>query len=349
MIDLASAIERLDPGDMLGALRAFPDHFREGWVLAADLQPTHRPHELDAVVVLGMGGSAIGGDLVRCFVRPSAPVPLIVVRDYELPAWVGPRTLAIASSYSGETEETLAAFAEALDRTAAVYVVASGGRLLEEARARDLPHVAIPGGMQPRAALGYSFGALLRIAEKLGLTDVPESAFEQAVAAARRAAEAFADLGGNAALDLAETLHNRLPIVYTGPGLLEAVGLRWRNQIHENAKQPAYGNTFAELNHNEIMGWEAAARSLRQQVAVVVLRDAAEHPRIARRMEVTRDLLADRLGSWTELTAEGEEPLERLLTTLQLGDFTSYYLALLAGQDPTPVQTIQNLKATLAA
>jgi len=187
--DFPALAARLDPKDMAGAIAGFPGHFQQGWRLAAELEPRHRAQELDGVVVIGMGGSAMGGDLLRVLARPTARVPVTVVRDYVLPAWVGPRTLVIASSYSGNTEETLAAFEDAVDRGAGIYVLASGGDLHTEALQRDLPHAVLPGGMQPRAALGYSFGALLRVADKVGLVAVPEEVYAEAVDGIERQAQ----------------------------------------------------------------------------------------------------------------------------------------------------------------
>lgn len=341
-------IAALDPKGMFEAIQAFPEHFRDGWLRAADLEPPHRAADLRQVVLVGMGGSAIGGDLVRTFVRDRAPVPFSVVRDYQLPASVGEGSLVIASSYSGGTEETLAAFDDARGRGAAVYVVTSGGELADLAGQNELPHVIIPGGMQPRAALGYSLGAVLRIADKLGLCSVSEAEFAEALDVARARAEALSDTNANEALSLAQELEGKVAVVYTGPGLMEAVGVRWRNQIHENAKQLAFGNAFAELNHNEIMGWEAAPEEVRRAFHVVVLRDPGDPPQIARRIGVTRGLLGDRSAGWTELSPRGEGRLARMLSMIQLGDFVSFYLAMLVGVNPTPVETIQALKRTLA-
>jgi glucose/mannose-6-phosphate isomerase len=341
-------IAALDPARMFDAVRAFPEHFREGWRRAADFRAEHRAAELTEVVIVGMGGSAIGGDLVRTYCRDSSPVPVSVVRDYTLPASVGKGALVIASSYSGGTEETLAAFEEAARRGASLYVVTSGGELKRRAERDGLPHVVIPGGLQPRAALGYSLGALLRMATKLGLCDVSDAEYTEAVDVVEAGAEAYADTDANEALDLARALEGKVPIVYTGPGLMQAVGVRWANQIHENAKQLAFGNAFAELNHNEIMGWEAAPGAVRARLHVVVLRDPGDHARIQKRIDVTRGLLEDEAAGWTELEARGEGRLARMLSLIQLGDFTSYYLALLVGVDPTPVETIQELKRTLA-
>ncbi|MDX1531244.1 MAG: bifunctional phosphoglucose/phosphomannose isomerase, partial [Rhodothermales bacterium] len=334
--------------DMFGAIRAFPDHFRDGWVRAADFQPEIRLQDADQVVIVGMGGSAIGGDLVRTYCRDTAPVPISVVRDYTLPASVGERSIVVASSYSGGTEETLSSFEEALRRDATVYAVTSGGTLQARVEAEGLKAVSIPGGMQPRAALGYSFSVLLRMADKLGLCSVSDAEYEEASQILDGNAAVYADPSGNAARDLAEDLWGQLPVVYRGPGLLEAVGMRWQTQLHENAKQLAYGNVFAELNHNEIMAWEATPEEIRERVAVVVLRDRGDHAQVQRRMEVTRGLVEDRIGGWTEVQSQGERPLARMLSTIQLGDFVSFYLGMLAGVDPTPVDTIQELKKTLA-
>ena len=337
----------LDPQDMHGAIAAFPAHLREGWrrgEVAEGFGLDARA--LDGVVVCGMGGSAIGGDLLRTLAEPEAPVPVQVVRGYALPGWVGPRTLVVASSYSGGTEETLAAFAEARARGAACAVVASGGALMARAEEDELPRVAIPGGLQPRAALGYSLGVLLRLGRALGLLTLPDDAFEAAAAGAEARAARYAE--GGAARDLAERLRGRLSVVYSGTGLLEAVNLRWRTQLHENAKTLAYGSLLPELNHNEIVGFEAAPGEVLRRVAVVALRDRDDHPQVQRRFAATRAIVEPRVALWHEAETEGEGRLARMLSLVQLGDGVSYWLAMAQGVDPTPVESIQRLKATLA-
>ena len=311
--------------------------------------------DLDGVVLCGMGGSAIGGDLVAGLVAPTASVPFVVNRGYAMPGWVGERTLVIASSYSGGTEETLSAVEDALGRGARVVAITSGGRLAELADKHGFDAIEIPGGLQPRAALGYSLGVGLRIARALGLAELPDDEFEAALADARDRAQRHdqdADATEadpvNPALDLAERLDGALPVVYTGTGLLEAVGVRWRTQIHENAKHPAVGNVLPELDHNEIMGYEAAPETLLSQIQVIALRDADDHPQVARRFEATRDLIAPRVGGWTEIASEGGSRLARMLSMIQLGDAVSFWMAVRKGEDPTPVETIQALKKTLA-
>ncbi|MEM6782296.1 MAG: bifunctional phosphoglucose/phosphomannose isomerase [Bacteroidota bacterium] len=348
--DLAAALDRLDPDGMLGAICAFPDHFREGWTRAASIESLGwSATDFDAVVVCGMGGSAIGGDLTRTYCEATCPVPMTVVRGYDLPAFVGPKTLVVASSYSGGTEETLSAFGQALDRGATVLCVTTGGTLLDEAKKHNLAHVVVPGGLQPRAALGYSFSVLLRLARALGMTALPDADLDAALDEAAARAARMSTSEGNEALDLAEALYGKLSVIYSGTGFLEAVNMRWRTQIHENAKAPAVGNLFAELNHNEIMGFEAAPVSISQQMAVVVLRDESDHAQIQKRMTITQGLLEDDVASWSEAPAEGSTRLGRMLSLLQLGDFVSFWLAMLQGVDPTPVDTIQQLKKTLAA
>lgn len=342
--------DTLDPGDMRGAVRAFPDHLAEGWRRGAaadafEIDPT----ALDGIVLCGMGGSAIGGDLVRGIVEPTAPLPFVVNRGYALPGWVGQRTLVIASSYSGGTEETLAAFAEAKARGARRLAITSGGTLQGIAEADGLDHVVIPGGLQPRAALGYSLGVVLRLAQTLGLAPLSDAAFATALLSARqRATRHDEDDASNPAQALAAAFDGALPVIYTGVGLLESVGLRWRTQIHENAKHPAVGNVLPELDHNEIMGFEAGPEALLSRMRVVALTDEDDHPQVGKRFAATRALVEPRIGGWLEIASGGDSRLDRALGLVQLGDAASFWLAMRKGVDPTPVETIQSLKKQLA-
>lgn len=340
----------LDPDDMRGAVRAFPDHLGVGWERGAAVEAFGLDAaDLDGVVVCGMGGSAIGGDLVRGFVEPTSPLPFVVNRGYTLPGWAGENTLVVVSTYSGGTEETLNAFTDARERGARCLVITSGGEALKVAEAEGLDHVVIPGGLQPRAALGYSLGVGLRIARALGLAVVSDNDMEVALGAARDRAHAHdEDADGNPARDLSADWVEALPVVYTGVGLLEAVGLRWRTQIHENAKHPAVGNVLPEMDHNEIMGFEAAPEALAHAMQIVALRDADDHPQVAKRFEATSELVHAAVGGWTEIEVADSTRLDRMLSLIQLGDAASFWLAMRKGVDPTPVETIQQLKKTLA-
>ncbi|MEM1114860.1 MAG: bifunctional phosphoglucose/phosphomannose isomerase [Bacteroidota bacterium] len=347
---MPTTLHHNDPGAMRAAVRAFPDHLAEGWRRGRVISDFDlRAADVDGVVICGMGGSAIGGDLLRTLVEPTASVPVVVNRGYSLPGWVGETTLVVASSYSGGTEETLSAFAEARERGARILIVTSGGELADHAAEHDLDLVTISGGLQPRAALGYSLGVLLRLGIAMGLGGVTEADVEAAlVDARRRATRHDEDALGNPARDLSELLVGALPIVYTGVGLLEAVGLRWRTQIHENAKHPAVGNVLPEMDHNEIMGFEAGPGGLLGVMRVVALRDRDDHPQVQKRFAATRDLVAPSIGGWQEVETDGESRLSRMLSLVQLGDAVSFWMAMRKGVDPTPVETIQALKKQLA-
>ena len=217
------------------------------------------------------------------------------------------------------------------------------------AEAEGWPLVSMTGGLQPRAALGYSLTALLTVAEHIGLLKRDEAAWAETQALLTEQVSALADPEApqNQALDLASALNGRLPVVYSSGGLLEAVNLRWRNQMHENSKTHAVGNVFPELNHNEIMGWAQRTDRLKG-IGVVVLRDRDDHPRVQRRMDVTRDLLADLAGFWTEVRSRGTSKLARVMSLIYLGDWVSLYLAVLHKVDPTPIGLINQLKEALA-
>jgi len=342
-------LRRVDSEGMYDAVRTFPDQWREGRQIALQADLRHvRKEGYRQVVVVGMGGSAIGGEFLRTLALDEAQAPVFVSRSYALPAWVGPETVVIASSYSGDTEETLAAFKEALKRKASVACVTSGGALLAQAQAEGLPFVQVPGGMPPRAALGYSLTALLTLAEKMKLLVLDVRSWDETQALLEQQAATLADpeAPGNKALELAEALKNRLPIIYSSEGLLEGVNLRWRNQIQENSKTLAVGNVFPEMNHNEIMGWQRQM-AWHEHLGVVVLRDRGDHARVGRRMDVTRDLLAQRAGFWKEVHSLGTSKLARVMSLVHLGDWMSLYLSVLHQIDPTPIPLITQLKRAM--
>lgn len=335
----------LDPQDMRGAIAAFPDHLADGWGRGADGLGIN--DSVTGIVICGMGGSAIGADLVRALSAEDSRVPILVNRSYGVPGWVGASTLVIGSSYSGGTEETLSAFEAARQRGARLAAVTSGGTLQEKADGH--PVITIPGGMQPRAALGYSLGVLLRVFRDAGLLELSDNDFLTALGHAKQRADAYGeDDRTNLAREISGALEGMLPVVYTGPGLMEPVGMRWRTQIHENAKHPAVGNVFPELDHNEIMGFEAGPGEVLGRMEILALMDTDDHPQTGRRFEITRELVARTVSGWRPVESEGESRLDRMLSLVQLGDWVSFWLAMRKGVDPTPVETIQNLKGALA-
>ncbi len=355
--DLGPArVAELDSGDMLGAIAALPCQLRDGYATARERLagaffgtfPAIPPAAPDGVVVCGMGGSAIGADLVFACL-PDLAVPASVVRGYELPAWAGPETLVVVISYSGETEESLACVAHARARGCAPVCIASGGRLAAFAATEGLPHVPVAGGGQPRAAVGSLSMPLLATLEAAGLCR--EHAGDVAAAATQLESDgvrlgADSDEPANAAKALARRLKGRLALVY-GAGPTAPVARRWKGQINENAKAPAFFNELSELDHNEIMGW-TSLRQVTTSALAVFLDDEGAGPRLARRAGLTA-LEYEALGVATEhVVSHGASPLARLFSLVQLGDYASCYLALLYGVDPTPVAAIERLKDRLA-
>ena len=341
-------IKGIDKSGMYDLIKGFPGHFAEGRKIGALADPIVRVNEINQVVIAGMGGSAIGGDLLRAYAGPDSNVPISVVRTYQLPASVTKDTLLVASSYSGNTEETLSLVTEALSRGTHIFCITTGGQLLDIAQRENLPHVVVPGGMPPRAALAYSLTPLLYMARAAGIIGVSDAELDEAQLMLDNLCENYCNPeNGNEALNIAEILHGNLPVIYSGTGLLETVNLRWRGQINENAKVHAYGNLYPELNHNEIMGWEGNGW-LTSKMAVVTLQDSDDHPRIRRRMEITKGILAKEAAQWIELKTQGEGRLARMLSLLHLGDWVSLYLAMLNNADPTPIAGIDALKSALS-
>lgn len=306
--------------------------------------------ESKAVVVTGLGGSAIGGDLLRVYCQERLLVPVVVNRDYTLPAFVGGDTLVFAVSYSGNTEETLSAYQHARGKGSTVVTLTSGGKLKALADQDGVPVIQVPVGLAPRAATGYLFIPMLAVLERLGMLkglakEVAELAREIESLAAAYGLEAPVEK--NPAKKLALDFKDRVPVIWGASGTTDVVAQRWKGQINENAKAPAYWNVFPELNHNEIVGFEKPEELLRK-LWVVILRDRGDHPRVGYRMEITRRVIAGRVAGVTEVTSSGDGMLARLYSLIYLGDWASVYLAVLYGIDPGPVRVIDLLKRELA-
>ena len=344
-------ISRIDKSGMYSLVKSFVDQLKEGKRIAdASNISSEMMEGVEHIVVVGMGGSAIAGDIVRCFALNESRVPISVVRNYRLPAFVTERALVIVSSFSGNTEETLAGMEQALQAGAKVLGITSGGNVKKAAEENGFPYLVIPGGIPPRAALGYSLSVLLGALNKLGVITVTEAAWDEAFGLLEEKIALYSDPEkDHEALQIASKLENLLPFIYSSTGMLETVNVRWRGQIQENSKMLASGNVYPELNHNEIMGWESAGMSkIHGQVGVVVLRDSDDYQRIQHRMEVTRGLLQERAGCWIEVHSTGEHALTRMLSLICLGDWVSLYLAFIREVDPTPIGLIDTLKAELA-
>ncbi len=333
---------KLDAHGMLRVIERFPEQCREALARGRSEALPRGLSGFTRIVVVGMGGSGITGDLLALALPE---VEVITVRDYRVPGFIGKETLLIGVSYSGNTEETLTAFLDGLRRTDRALGISSGGRLAELCRERGIPWIGIPQGFQPRAALGHLLFTLLGALEGLGCeaADVDEAL----AVLADMADELVPDRSPNRAQELATALRGRIPVIYGVTGITGPIAFRWRTQINENAKQPAFSAELPELCHNEIVGYELAGE-LFPGLARVFLRTAHDHPRVALRAEILKDVLRRRGLGFVEVWGEGEGRLAQALSLLYLGDWLSVYLALLNGADPTPVVPIAELKERLA-
>ena len=301
-----------------------------------------------------MGGSAIGGKLLLDLIRHDAAVPIILESSYALPAFADASTPVVCVSYSGNTEETLSCFQNALMRKCPTIVITSGGSAGRRGGGgRRAACCAFPAGMPPRAALGYLFTPLLALVSKWGVYAVTDEEVDSAVRRSRKLVEKYSLEGDpveSRALQLAKRLYGKTPLVYCGDGLLRSAAYRWKCQFNENAKSMAFANSFPELGHNEIMGWECPER-LRSDFFLIMLRDVDDHPRVQRGMEAAYRMLEPLAGGAILVESEGdrgrEGRLARLLSIILLGDFTSVYLAVEYGKDPTPIEKIERIKDEL--
>jgi glucose/mannose-6-phosphate isomerase len=345
-VDLSrEAIAEVDASSLLADILAMPEHLADAlWrVESANLDPKD---SADGLVVAGMGGSSIGGALARAALGDRASRPIAVARGYELPAWTTPETTVLCTSYSGETEETLAIYDAAKAVGARQIVATTGGTLAASARADGVPVIPLPGGFQPRAAVAYTLVVALEVACMCGAGEHMHSEVDVAAAHTERLVAEWGPDGAedNLAKTLARGLHGTIPQV-TGAGLTTPVAYRWKTQINENAKAPAFSAELPELDHNEIAGWEGAAAL--GPFSAVFLDDSDLHPRIRQRIELTRGLIAARGAPTFRVETIGETRTERLVSLVLLGDLLSLYLAVLRSVDPSPVDLIAHLKAAL--
>lgn len=334
---------------MMGFLYELPTQFEESLRMNFDFVPDYQKAYRN-ILVTGLGGSAIGGDIVRCYAQNKARIPVIVNRDYDIPSFVNKDTLVLAVSYSGNTEETLSAYLQARAKGASIICVTSGGKLAAEASNHGYGIVRVPAGLVPRAATGYLFAPMALLLEKMGILLGVQAELEETVEVLKQRRELLnprVTMPENAARMIAEEMKDAIPVIWGSTGLPEVAALRWKAQINENAKSPAYYNVFPELNHNEIVGFEVPEELLAQMV-IVILKDENNNERIKKRMEVTSGLIKDKVKNVIEVNSIGTSSLARFYSLVYTGDYTSAYLALEYGINPTPVPVIDYLKAELA-
>jgi glucose/mannose-6-phosphate isomerase len=342
--------------DSLGfgeALAKLPEQLAAAHEAAGELDERELPRagDFDHIVTLGMGGSGIAGNIVQAVGTATLPVPLTVLKHYRTPAFVGPRTLAFALSYSGDTEETVEMARGALAAGARLVVISQGGALGDLAAESGALHIRCPQGIaMPRLALGALVAPLAVVLFRMGMMPEAHAGLVQAqqqLARRRDQCRPDADPAGNPARELARKLDRTIPVIYGSGGLGGAAALRWKQSFNENAKAPAYWNEYPELDHNEICGWGQHGDVTRQIISLVELRHGLEHPRLEARAVATRELIEEALFQVLTVEAEGEGRLAQVLDLVHLGDWTSYYSALANDVDPGPIDSISQLKATL--
>jgi glucose/mannose-6-phosphate isomerase len=351
MIDLNNwdLLHEIDPDDMLGRIAELPQQCHDAWANVQSLELPIKYRQANKIVILGMGGSAIGGDLLRTLAEPECVLPIVINRDYIVPAFVNAETLVIASSYSGNTEETLAAFEETSKRGAALLAITTGGKLAQRARELGVPLLTFSYKSQPRAALGYSLVSLIGIVQKLGFIGDKTTDLKEAIAvmeALQGEVGEAVPLSRNPAKQLAKRLYRHLPVVY-GAGYLAEVAHRWKTQFNENDKAWSFFEQLPELNHNAVLGYQFPP-DLAEKVVVVMLTSSLDHPRNKVRFQVTQEILTKQGVACEVVSARGQSPLAQMLSAIHFGDYVSYYLALLYGVNPTPVKAIDYLKERLA-
>lgn len=347
----APNIKKLDKSDMLSVLLDFPLQCKQAYDIARAARIELERKDFTKIVFAGLGASAISADLVKSYLYFESKIPICVYREYELPAYVDNSTLVFISSYSGNTEETLSAYRQAREKGAQIIVISSGGALKEHAGKDKIAFIEIPQGLPPRCALGYLSFIPLVVLNKLGIISDPAAHISETVNVLEELKNQNLNprIGqkDNIAKHAADKVFNKFAFVYSASIHFDVAVTRLRSQINENSKALAFDSVFPEMNHNEIMGWQNPGKLLKHFVALM-LRDKNMHPRVSRRMDITKDIFKEENIPVLEIWSRGEGLLSRIFSLIYIGDFISFYLAMLYRTDPTPVDRITYLKKRLA-
>jgi glucose/mannose-6-phosphate isomerase len=343
-----STISELDKQDLFGQAYALPDQMQHALRASEGLEGLPKKERIENVVVLGMGGSGIAGDVLVAAAAPFVPVPITVVKGYEIPAFVGEGSLVFAVSCSGDTEETVEAATEAAVQGAKIVVVSKGGKLADLAGGWGSPVVRVPQNIpQPRAAIGALAIPAIAVLEDIGLFPGARQWIDQAIEQVTKRRDELTQ-PGNFAEKLAEQLKNKLTVVHSSGSLGMAVAQRWKTQINENAKAAAYWATMPEVCHNEVVGWDALAPNTKDNLAIISLRHDEEHPQVMRRFELTAPHVKPNVALMEDVVAEGDGTLAQLMDLVMIGDYVSLHMAIQQGIDPGPVDFLSELKGALS-
>jgi len=365
ILDLDRDFSELDQDKMIELLEEFPQKMKdalrlgEEFSIPANFLPAPDSNSFSTpvsaqsfknIVVLGMGGSAIGGNLLSDYLADELSIPIVIIRGYDIPKFVDENSLVFAVSYSGNTEETLSALKRCLEVKARVIALTSGGKLSVLTRENNFPLIKVPAGIQPRAAISYLFFPVLKALERLGLIKERNGETEETLNILQELSKEYgakSPLKKNFAKKVAMSLYQHLPLVYGSEGLLKAVAMRWKTQINENSKWPCFWNVFPELDHNEIVGYEIES-NINRQVKIIYLQDKEGLLRVEQRRKITRKIIEDKVAEFIVCPTKGKGKMARMLSLIFLGDLASYYLAILNQVDPSPVACIEDLKKELA-
>lgn len=351
-IDNIKDIRKIDKSDMLGILESFPAQIGRAKNIGEMFCPDPAfGNGIRNIVCTGLGGSAIGADIARSLTQGEIAVPVFVNRNYFLPAFVNKDSLVVVSSYSGNTEETLSAYRDARKRKAKIVAITSGGALGDECAGDGSPFIKIPPLLPPRCALGYSFFPLLILLSKFKLIKDKSADICETIGLLERMEKTSLGMQvkgkKNGAKSMAKAIHGKFPVIYSACGHIDSAATRWRGQLAENSKTLASSHLFPEMCHNEIVGWENPGFMLKGSAAVI-LRDRGDLDRVAKRMDIVKDILKRRKVDVFEVRSAGRSLLARIFSLVYIGDFVSFYLAILNDCDPTPVKRIDYLKERLA-
>lgn len=350
-IDDKRIIEKLDNSNMRKLLYEFPSQAEKVSQLMEKVIIPPEYGEVKNIVITGMGGSGVGGNLLKGLLRDRIKLPLEVNKSYTLPNWVNDETLLICVSYSGNTEETLSAYEIGKGCRSKIIVISSGGKLVKLAERDGFPLILVPeSGMPPRTALGYLFFPQVFILKKLGLVNIGDEEIAEAIQVLKDLREEIAPevpKTNNTAKEIATSIYNTVPLVYAVSDYFDGVGMRWKTQINENSKNPVYSVCFPELDHNEIMGWEGT-KELMGRNSLIILRDKEETERMVKRIDITSSLIKGKAAKVLEVYSRGKGLLSRILSLIYVGDYVSFYLGILNGVDPTTITSIANLKEEMS-
>jgi len=347
VIETVERIRAADPDDMLGRIKELGTQVRDAWRIAQAAQLPPHYGDVRNITVIGMGGSAIGGELAASLLADELKVPMAVHRDYGLPAYVGRDSLVLVSSYSGDTEETLSGFEEARRRGSRILAMTTGGTLAQSCRTLGIPLISFAYKARPRATLGYSLGLALGVLAKLGFVRDLSKDIETAIAELRRLEERVHEgARTNDAKALARELAGRIPVAF-GAGVMGVMARRVKDQWNENSKNWAAFDVMSELNHNAVVGFPHPPVA-KEALTVLLLRSSRDNPRHQVRFEVTKELLDRSSIAHRTLEFQGSSLLSEVLQMTLFTDYVSFYVALLNGADPSPNTSIDYLKERLA-